>query len=136
MGGTGSGRTKLPKRQFKDAIQDINVAEIVKSLTTWSKGKEVICPFCNRNTGAYTADTVALQSAIELLNRRLGKPVQKHEVDITETIQLNADQWDTVLRNRLPQLVEMFKAEILEILTQRALLPPGEVIEGEYKEEG
>ena len=127
MGGVGSGRTKLPKRQFKDAIQDINVSDIVKSLTDWSKGKEVICPFCNRNTGAYTADTVALQSAIELLNRRLGKVPQSVQVDITETIQLNADQIDSVIRKHLPQIVKLYKVEIA------GLLSPGEcdIIEGE-----
>jgi len=126
MGGIGSGRKKKPGRALRDAIEAINVEEIVNNLREWAKGKEIVCPHCNQRTGAFTADTVALQSAIELLNRRLGKPIQRHEVDITETIQLNADQIDTVMRNHLPQIVEMYRPEIT------ALLP--EAIEGEYKE--
>ena len=67
-------------------------------------------------------DTVALQSALELLNRRLGKVPQQVQLDITETIQLDADQIDL--------LVERFK------IAQRALLPEGEsdIIEGEVVE--
>lgn len=126
MGGIGSGRKKLPKRLFKDAIQNIDDNEIIGSLQAWAKGKEVICPHCSEPTGAYTADTVALQSAIELLNRKRGKVPQSVQLDITETIQLNADQVDL--------LVERFK------IAQRAMLPAHETsmlketIEGEYKE--
>ena len=113
MGGIGSGRTKTPGRLFRDAIEEIDVSRIVKNLEKWSKGKEVICPECLKHTGVYVPDTVALQSAIELLNRRLGKPVQRQEIDITTTIQLNADQIDQVLRNHLPQIVELYRSEIL-----------------------
>jgi len=118
MGGIGSGRKKLPKRLYKDAIQDINVEEIIGNLRDWAKGKQVVCPHCNRPTGAYTADTVALQSAIELLNRRLGKVPQQVQLDITEKVQLTADQVDL--------LIERYR-----IASQAQLSP---VIEGEYKE--
>ncbi len=47
-----------------------------------------------------------------LVDRALGKPKQKQEVDITENIQLNADQIDQILRNHLPQIVEMYRPEI------------------------
>ena len=110
MGGPGSGRKKLPKRIMKDAIDTIEVDKIIKRLQEWSKGEEVICPLCGERTGKRTADTVALQSAIELLNRRLGKPVQRHEVDITETIQLSADQ---VLR--LLQRYQLAEAEFKQL---------------------
>ena len=113
----GAGRKKTPTTQLRDAIDAINVPEIVEHLRDWSRGKEVICPFCNKNTGAYTADTVALQSAIELLNRRLGKVPQQVQLDVTETIQLSADQIDL--------LVERYQ------IAQRALLP---AIDVEYKE--
>jgi len=112
MGGIGSGRKKLPKRLFKDAIESIDDYEIIDSLRTWAKGKEVVCPYCLRNTGAYTADTVALQSALELLNRKRGRVPQQVQVDITETIQLSADQIETVLHRYLPQIVEIYKPEI------------------------
>jgi hypothetical protein len=126
MGGIGSGRKKLPKRLFKDAIQNIDDNEIFDSLKHWAKGKEVICPYCNRQTGAYTADTVALQAAIELLNRKRGKVPQSVQLDITETIHLNADQIDQVIKNHLPQIVEIYRTDIAGLL--------GPVIEGETKE--
>jgi len=114
----GAGRKKTPSTQLKDSIEAINIPKIVKNLEKWSEGKEVICPHCNERTGIYVPDTVALQAGIELLNRRLGKPAQKHEIDITQTIQLNADQIDQVLRNHLPPIVELYKPEIAGLLTE------------------
>ena len=113
-----SGRKRNVGRLLKDSIEAIDIPKIVKNLEKWSEGKEVVCPRCLEHTGIYVPDTVALQSAIELLNRRLGKPVQKHEVDITETIQLNADQIDTLLKSHLPQIVELYKVEIAGLLTE------------------
>jgi len=118
MGGIGSGRKKLPKRLFKDAIQNIDDSEIIESLRVWARGKQVVCPSCGKATGAYTADTVALQAAIELLNRKRGKVPQQVQLDITEKIQLTADQVDL--------LIERYR-----IASQAQL---GPVIEGEYKE--
>ena len=120
MGGIGSGRKKLPKRLFKDAIQNIDDSEIIESLRVWARGKQVICPSCGTPTGAYTADTVALQAAIELLNRKRGKVPQQVQLDITEKIQLTADQVD--------MLIERYR------IAQLALLQQGEVIDAEYKE--
>jgi len=114
----GAGRKKTPSTQLKDSIEAINIPKIVKNLEKWSEGREVICPRCSERTGIYVPDTVALQSAIELLNRRLGKPVQRQEIDITHKIQLNADQIDQVLRNHLPQIVEIYGSEIRGLLTE------------------
>ena len=122
MGGTGSGRKKTPGTELKDAIEGINIPKIVKNLEKWSTGHEVTCPHCLKLTGIYIPDTVSLQAAVELLNRRLGKPVQRQEIDITQTIQLNADQLDNVLRNHLPQVVEMYKGEIIQLLEETKLL--------------
>ena len=113
----GAGRKKTPSKQLRDAIDGIDVESIVLSLREWAKGKEVVCPHCFEHTGAYTADTVSLQSAIELLNRRLGKVPQSVQLDVTETIQLDADQIESVLFKHLPQIVEMYGPQI------RALLP-------------
>lgn len=113
----GAGRKKKPSTQLRDSIEAINIPKIVKNLEKWSQGHEVLCPWCQKMTGVYVPDTVALQSAIELLNRRLGKPAQKHEIDITTTIQLNADQIDQVIRNHLPQIVELYRGEIM-LLTE------------------
>jgi len=116
----GAGRKKEPGTQLRDAIGTVNIPKIVKNLERWSEGKEVICPHCLEKTGVYVPDTVALQSAIELLNRRLGKVPQQVQVDITEKIQLTGDQVDA--------LIERYK------LAQRALLNEGDIIEGEAKE--
>ena len=130
MGGTGSGRKKAPGTQLRDSIEAINIPKIVKNLEKWSQGHEVICTHCQEPTGVYVPDTVALQSAIELLNRRLGKPVQRQEIDITTTIQLNADQIDNVLRNHLPQIVEIYQAEIRGLLNEgKSDIIDAEVIE-------
>lgn len=122
----GAGRKPVPSTQLKDAIAEVNIPKIVKNLEQWSKGKEVICPHCLEKTGVYVPDTIALQSALELLNRRLGKVPQSVQLDITETIQLNADQVDTILTRILssPEALEFYR---VKQLTQ------GEVIEGEYE---
>ena len=122
MGGVGSGPRFKPGRQLKDAIAEVNIPKIVKNLEKWSQGKEVICPHCFKDTNVYVPDTIALQSALELLNRRLGKVPQSVQLDITESIQLNADQVDL--------LIERYQ------IAQRALLPAGEVIEGEVLNNG
>jgi len=116
----GAGRKKEPSTQLRDAIGEVNLPKIVRNLEKWSEGREVVCPHCQERTGIYVPDTVALQSALELMNRRLGKVPQQVQVDITETIQLSGDQCDA--------LIERFK------FAQRALLPEGDIIEGEYKE--
>lgn len=85
--------------------------------------KPIECPNCGNSIKVIDKDV-----GMYLLDRVMGKPKQKHEVDITETIQLSADQIDQVLRNHLPQIIELYKPEII------ALLPQGEVIEGEYSE--
>lgn len=112
MGGIGSGRKKKPGTELRDAIQEVNIPKIVKNLERWSEGREVVCPHCATKTGVHVPDTVALQSALELLNRRLGKVPQSVQVDITETIQLSADQIDL--------LIERYQ------IANRALLTEGE----------
>ena len=116
MGGVGSGPKRKPGTELRDAIGEVNLTKIIKNLEKWSEGKEVICPKCLERTGVYVPDTIALQSAIELVNRRLGKVPQSVQLDITETIQLNADQIDQVLRNNLPQIVELYRTEIAGLL--------------------
>jgi len=118
MGGPGSGRPFEPKRLRKDAISKVDIDKIFKNLEKWSTGYEVMCPHCLKMTGKYVPDTISLQSAIELLNRRLGKVPQSVQIDITETIQLNADQIDQVMRNHLPQIVEMYLQKIIQILIE------------------
>ena len=121
MGGPGSGRKKEPSSQLRCAIEGINVTKIVKNLEKWSEGKEVICPHCMERTGVFVPDTVALQSGIELLNRRLGKPVQRTELDITERIELSADQIDGLLQRNFGISIGDVQAYV-----QRLALPSGQ----------
>jgi hypothetical protein len=113
----GAGRKKAISTSFREAIDTIDIPRIVQKLKEWTEGKEVVCPHCGENTGCSIPDTVSLQSAIELLNRRLGKVPQQVQVDVTQTIQLSADQVDLLL--------------LRYQIAQRAL--PAPVIEGEVK---
>lgn len=101
MGGPGSGRPKEPGRLVREAIDSIDITKIFQQLEEWSHGKEVVCPHCLCKTGCYTADTVSLQAAVELLNRRLGKPKQQVDIDVTTTIQLDASQLQAVIERNL-----------------------------------
>jgi len=99
--------------------------------------KPFSCPHCGNEI-----QVIDKEVAMYLLDRALGKPKQKHEVDITETIQLNADQIDDVVRNHLPQIVGLYPNEIIGILMEspetkaiiRNLLTQGGVIEGDVRE--
>lgn len=54
-----------------------------------------------------------------LVDGALGKPKQKQEIDITQTIQFDATQIEQVIKDHLPRIVEMCGPEI------RGLLPSG-----------
>ena len=88
------------------------VPELVTELQELTKTH--YCPRCQ--TPIITGDREAI---IYLIDRAMGKPKQTQTLDITQTIMLNADQIDSVIRNHLPQIVEMFRPEIV------ALLPEG-----------
>ena len=94
-----SGRRKTPSTQLKEALSglDKTIPELFAKLNQWTDGSSVICPHCKRDTGVKVPDNVALQAAIELINRRLGKPKQVQEIDITERIELTADEAARIL---------------------------------------
>ena len=136
MGGVGSGPRFKPGRQLKDAIAEVNIPKIVKNLEKWSQGKEVICPHCMERTGICVPETVALQSALELLNRRLGKVPQSVQLDITESIQLSADQVDLLIeRYQIAMKATIPPSERLA-LSQGIDKALGEVVEGEVLNNG
>ena len=54
--------------------------------------KPFACPHCGNEI-----QVIDKEVAMYMIDRALGKPVQKHELDITETIQLTADQIDTLI---------------------------------------
>ena len=126
----GAGRKKTPSKTLTDAIDNLDIEGIFKRLEDWSKGQEVVCPHCMEKTGRFTADTVALQSAIELLNRRLGKVPQSVNVDITERIQLDADQIAGVISKNLYGFLDYLAmnhpVELAQYVEERKLLPGGD----------
>jgi len=97
----GAGRKKTPTTQVKDAIDAIDVPACLGRLEQWAQGNPVICPFCGRDTGIKTADTVAIQADLELLNRKLGKSRQVTELDITHRHELTGDQCDALFERAM-----------------------------------
>ena len=108
----GAGRKRSLRLEWRDAIDNIDVAGLVKKLEEYAEGKPVICSVCGNECGRLP-DTLAIQAAIELLNRRLGKPVQKTELDITERIVLTSVQIEKIMQRYQ--------------LAQRLMLPAGKV---------
>lgn len=76
-----------------------DIVEELKKLT-----KPIECPSCGHQIRVIDKDV-----GMYLVDRVMGKPKQKHEVDITENIQLTADQVDL--------LIERYR------IASRALLP-------------
>jgi len=85
--------------------------------------KPIVCPECGNEIKVIDKDVL-----MYLVDHAIGKSKQRQEVDITSHVQLNADQIDSVMRNHLRQVVEMYLPEILEILSQRKLLTEGKEI--------
>ena len=100
------------------SIQDIEkelafkVPDIVSELEKLTK--PIACPNCNHVIKIIDKDV-----GMYLIDRVLGKPTQRHEVDVTETIQLDADQIESVLLKHLPQIVEMYGPQIRALLPER-----------------
>ena len=117
----GYRRTKkleTPSLQEVEKRLALRVPELIEKLEELTK--PILCPNCGIHIR--TPDREAI---VYLIDRAMGKPVQKHELDVTETIRLDADQIDTILLRILssPQAIEYF----------RLRLPEGDTIEGEYK---
>jgi len=118
----GFRRTKKYKvKSLQELEQDIAnkapyIVEELEKLT-----KPFSCPHCGNEIRMIDKDV-----GMYLVDRALGKPKQKHEVDIAENIQLTADQIDVMIQ-RNPVLARAYE------IAQRQLLTEG-VIEGEYSE--
>ena len=110
----GYRKTKWKEAKSREEIEReiaFRVPDIITELEKLSK--PFPCPHCGNTIKIIDKDV-----GMYLIDRVLGKPKQRTEVDITETIQLTADQID--------MLIERYQ------IASRALLP--EAIEGEYKE--
>ena len=106
-----TGRRKSKTLQELEQELALKAPDIVAELEKLTKPIE--CPNCG-----HTIKVIDKDVGMYLLDRVMGKPKQKHEVDITENIQLNADQIDTLVVRHLPQIVELYKPEIRGLLTE------------------
>ena len=109
MGGPGSGPRKLPSTTLKEAISNLegDIPGIIEELKKLAYGKPVICE-CGRKVGLKQIDR---EAAIYLIDRVLGKPAQRTELDITERIVLTSVQIEKIMQRYQ--------------LAQRLMLPAG-----------
>ena len=93
----GYRRTKhLKARSIKIALEHLegDVPGIIEELKKLAYGKPVICE-CGREVGLKQIDR---EAAIYLIDRVLGKPTQRTEVDITERIVLTSVQIEKIMQ--------------------------------------
>ena len=115
-----TGQPKLGYRKTKQYASK-TTAEIEKELSfrvpdilrkLEELTKPITCPGCGTSI-----PIIDKEVGMYLVDRVLGKSKQKVEMDVTQTVQLSADQIDNVLRNHLPQVVQMYEPEIRGLLT-------------------
>ena len=73
--------------------------------------KPISCPNCG-----HVIEVIDKDVGFYLVDHAIGKSRSRLEMDITQTIQLNADQIDQVIRKHLPQIVEIYGADIRGLL--------------------
>ena len=83
--------------------------------------KPIPCPHCGNKISVIDKDV-----GMYLLNRAMGMPKQRQELDITQSFQLSADQIDVLIERHLPALAVL--------VAERYHLALPEPIEGEFKE--
>jgi len=134
----GFRRTKKRKRLTKQEIEEELLYRTPEVLTELDKlVRPFSCPHCDKEIKIIDKDI-----GMWLVDHGIGRSTQKHEVDVTEHIQLSADQIDAILFKNLPQIVEMYHTEIIRLLVEShraeiaGLLTEGkcDIIEGEFKE--
>ena len=93
---------KLEGRTLEDIERELafRVPDLVKRLEELTK--PLSCPSCGQ-----IVRTVDRDAIIYLIDRAMGKPKQRTEVDITQTYQFNADQLDALLERHLPAIAEL-----------------------------
>ena len=107
----GYRRTKhLKARSIKTALEHLegDIPGIIEELKKLAYGKPVLCPECGHEVGLKQIDR---EAAIYLIDRVLGKPTQRTEVDITERIVLTSVQ--------IEKIIQRYQ------LAQRLMLPAG-----------
>jgi hypothetical protein len=121
----GFRRTKRYKtKSLQELEKDIAdkapyIVEELEKLT-----KPFPCPHCGNEIRIIDKDV-----GMYLVDRALGKPNQKQEVDITENIQLNADQVAGVISRNVPRFLSYLAAnhpsELIAFVQQMKLLRSG-----------
>ena len=108
----GYRRSKRRSRLTTEEIREELLYKTPEVITELEKlTKPFPCPHCGNVIKVIDKDV-----AMWVVDHAIGKSAQKHEVDVTTHVQLNADQLDNVLRNHLPQVVEMYRTEIAGLL--------------------
>lgn len=89
-------RSGHPSLTLKEALSNLegDIPGIIQELKKLAYGKPVRCE-CGREVGLKQIDR---EAAIYLIDRVLGKPTQKTEVDITERIELTSVQIDRLIQ--------------------------------------
>lgn len=102
----GAGRKKALPTQFKEAIDRIDVGSCLENLQAMADGKAIMacCPQCHYEFEVKGKGTGDREANIYLVDRRVGKPKQVQELDITHRIELSADQCEALIeRAKLAQ---------------------------------
>ena len=101
----------IDQRSVEDIEADLRakVPRFIEELE--KRTKSIPCPHCGGKVDVIDKDVLFF-----LIDHAIGKPTQKTELDITQTLVFNADQLDTIIRNNLPQVVQAYESEIRKIL--------------------
>ena len=98
------------------------VPDLVEQLEKLTKPR--VCSNCGHKDGQVDRDAI-----IYLLDRALGKPVQKQEVDVVQRIQLDADQIASVISKNLGGFLDYLAmnhpVELAQYVQERRLLTGG-----------
>ena len=122
---------KLDVLSIEDIERELarKVPDIISQLEKLTR--QFACPHCHKPVQVIDKDV-----GIYLVNRALGMPKQRTELDITQTYQFNADQLDALLERHLPAIAELiaerYHVEIPLLASQNERSTKSDIIEGEY----
>ena len=128
-----SGRKKLPRTQLREALDRLegDIPELLERLKLVAHGRLLQCPECgaavDRCPGcgaALVLRTPDVEAAKYLVDRILGKPVMRQELDVLHTVQLTAGQCRLLLE-RGAQAHNLFLEGAWEVVPALPALPEG-----------
>jgi hypothetical protein len=100
-----SGRKKTQSTTLKESLNRLegDIPSIIEALKQAAYGKAVKCKACGAETALREPDIVA---CTYLIDRVVGKPVAKSEVDVTSHIEFSADQAARILMRISQGMIE------------------------------